>query len=60
MANISIHNVKTVEINKYKLDSDTQVCRITIECQSLISKEISYEEITLFSDKKETFDGLGE
>ena len=60
MAHISIHNVRNVKIEKYKLDSDTQVCRITFECLSPVSKQESYEEITLFSQNKETFDEIGE
>jgi len=58
MAHISIHNVQTLKIDKYQLDSDTYVCRITFKCLTSISKQESFEEIILFSENKETFDKI--
>jgi len=57
MADISIHNVKNVIIDKYPL-TNTFVCRIIITSESRIDKIEFTETITLFSDNEETYNNL--
>jgi len=58
MADISIHNVKKIKINKHKLSSGVWVSNIYITCQTLISNEESIETINLFTNNKEIFDNI--
>lgn len=58
MADINIHNVKNIEIDKYQLDSGTWVCKIYITSQTKISKEEYKEDITLFAENKKTFNNI--
>jgi len=57
MADISIHNVKNIQVEKYSL-TNTNVCRIIITSESRLDKMEYIETITLFSDNKETYKNL--
>ena len=58
MAHITIHNIDTIELDKYQLDSGTYVCKITFHCSIPKLKQDFYEEITLFSENKNCFENL--
>ena len=57
---LSIHNVKNIEIEKYQLDSGTWVCKIDILTETRISKQITIESLSLFTQNKQLFKSLRE
>lgn len=60
MADLSIHNIKSIEIEKHDLNSGVWVCTLNITCESKIDKIESNDTITLFSESLITFDEIGE
>jgi len=58
MANIGIHNVDNIELDKYQLSSGTWVCKITIHSSIPQLKQESVEEICLFSQNENCFENL--
>lgn len=60
MGDLSVHNVKSIEIEKHDLNSGVWVCTLNITCESKIDKQESVESITLFSESLKVFDEIGE
>ena len=58
MADINIHNVKSIEIEKHDLDGGTWVCKISITCEIPSTKIQSNETIILFSESLKTYKNL--
>ena len=60
MADITIHHVEKIEIDKYQLDSGTWVCKIDILSKIELTGQESKESITLFSTNNKIFKSLRE
>ena len=58
MADISIHNIVKIEIEKYQLDHGTWVCKIDIISKPKLTQIESRESITLFSDNIKVYKKL--
>ena len=58
MAELNIHHVNNIEVEKYQLDSGTWVCKIKINCKCKLIDLDNYEYITLFGENKKTFNNI--
>ena len=55
MTDVNIHHVQSIKIEKYQLNSGTWICKIDVFCKIKLTGQESYENITLFSENKETY-----
>jgi len=60
MVDVSIHNVKSIEIEKHDLDSGVWVCNLKIICERNLDKRECIENVILFSESLKIFDEIGE
>lgn len=58
MADLSVHNVVKVHIEKYDIDGGTWVCKIDITCENPLTKNKRSDTITLFTESLSTYDNL--